>query len=64
MRGGGGEDVVGVSVGAGKSSSMGLGVSRGGLGVVGVVGSDEVPLVDSPGSDWFCWTSSLSIIHS
>lgn len=56
MRGGGGEEVVGVSVGAGESSSMGLGVRRGGLGVVGVVGvagSDEVvPLVDSPCSDW------------
>ena len=38
MRGGGGEEVVGVSVGAGESRSMGLGVSRGGVGVVGVVG--------------------------
>ena len=40
MRGGGGEEVVGVSVGAGESRSMGLGVSRGGVGVVGVVASD------------------------
>lgn len=36
VRGGGGEEVVGVSVGAGESRSMGLGVSRGGVGVVGV----------------------------
>lgn len=40
VRGGGGEEVVGVSVGAGESRSMGLGVSRGGVGVVGVEGSD------------------------
>lgn len=39
VRGGGGEEVVGVSVGAGESSSMGLGVRRGGVGVVGVEGS-------------------------
>lgn len=36
VRGGGGEEVVGVSVGAGESRSMGLGVSRGGEGVVWV----------------------------
>lgn len=36
VRGGGGEEVVGVVVGAGESRSMGLGVSGGGLGVVGV----------------------------
>lgn len=34
VRGGGGEEVVGVSAGAGESRSMGLGVSRGGVGVV------------------------------
>lgn len=42
VRGGGGEEVVGVSVGAGESRSMGLGVSRGGVGVVGVEGSGVV----------------------
>lgn len=42
VRGGGGEDVVGVSVGPGESRSMGLGVSRGGVGVVGVEHSDVV----------------------
>lgn len=42
MRGGGGEEVVGVSVGAGESRSIGLGVRRGGVGVVGVEGSVEV----------------------
>lgn len=53
MRGGGGEEVVGVSEGVGESRSMGLGVSRGGVGVVGVV-EDSVavgglaPLVASP----------------
>lgn len=56
VRGGGGEEVVGVSVGAGESRSMGLGVSRGGLGVVGVEESAAirglVPLVASPCSDW------------
>lgn len=36
VRGGGGEEVVGVSVGAGESRSIGLGVSRGGVGVTGV----------------------------
>lgn len=36
VRGGGGEEVTGVSVGAGESRSMGLGVSRGGVGVAGV----------------------------
>lgn len=36
VRGGGGDEVVGVCVGAGESRSMGLGVSRGGVGVVGV----------------------------
>lgn len=36
VRGGGGEEVVGVSVGTGESRSMGFGVSRGGVGVVGV----------------------------
>lgn len=68
MRGGGGEEVVGVSVGAGESRSMGLGVRRGGLGVVGVVGvaeSDEVvPLDGSPCSDWLCRSGSLSIIQA
>lgn len=39
VRGGGGEEVVGVSMGAGESRSMGFGVSRGGVGVVGVEGS-------------------------
>lgn len=39
VRGGGGEEVVGVRVGAGESRSMGLGVRRGGVGVVGVDGS-------------------------
>lgn len=58
MRGGGGEEVVGVSEGAEESRSMGLGVSRGGVGVggVGVGGVAEdsaavgglVPLVASP----------------
>lgn len=58
MRGGGGEEVVGVSEGVGESRSMGLGVSRGGVGVggVGVGGVAEdsaavgglVPLVASP----------------
>lgn len=36
VSGGGGEEVAGVSVGAGESRSMGLGVSLGGLGVEGV----------------------------
>lgn len=45
VRGGGGEEVVGVSVGAGESRSMGLGVSRGGVGVVGVKESGVVPVV-------------------
>lgn len=35
VRGGGGEEVTGVTVGTGESRSMGLGVSRGGVGVVG-----------------------------
>lgn len=56
MRGGGGEEVVGVGVG--ESKSMGLGVRRGGVGVVvgalesvaGVAGL--LPLVASPCSDW------------
>lgn len=68
VRGGGGEEVVGVSVGAGESRSMGLGVSRGGVGVVGVeelgvVVEGLVPLVASPCSDWLCRTSSLSILQ-
>lgn len=56
VRGGGGEEVAGVSMGARESSSVGLGVSRGGLGVVGVEGSaagrGAVPLARSPCSDW------------
>lgn len=40
VRGGGGEEEVGVCVGAGESRSMGLGVSRGGMGVAGVEESD------------------------
>lgn len=59
VRGGGGEEVVGVSTGAGESRSMGFGVRRGGVGVVGVEGSDVteevgglVPLAASPCSDW------------
>lgn len=53
MRGGGGEEVVGVSEGAGESRSMGLGVSRGGVGVGGVAEDSAVvgglvPLVASP----------------
>lgn len=63
VRGGGGEEVVGVTVGAGESRSMGLGVRRGGVGVVGVEVSGVVPLVDSPCSDWLPRTSSLSIIQ-
>lgn len=43
VRGGGGEEVAGVSVDAGESRSVGLGVSRGGVGVVGLL-----PLVASP----------------
>lgn len=42
VRGGGGEEVVGVSAGAGESRSMGLRVSRGGVGVVGVEESGVV----------------------
>lgn len=42
VRGGGGEEVVGVNVGAGESRSMGFGVSRGGVGVVGAVESGVV----------------------
>lgn len=57
VRGGGGEEVVGVSAGAAESRSIGLGVRRGGVGVVGVEGSvvvgGLVPLVASPCSDWF-----------
>lgn len=69
VRGGGGEEVVGVSVDAGESKSMGLGVSRGGVGVAGVEQSGVVvvgalvPLVASPCSDWLCRTSSLSILQ-
>lgn len=53
VRGGGGEEVVGVSEGAGESRSMGLGVSRGGVGVGGVAEDSAavgglVPLVASP----------------
>lgn len=40
MRGGGGEDVVGVDADTGESRSKGLGVRRGGMGVVGVVEED------------------------
>lgn len=46
VRGGGGEEVVGVSVGAGVSRSMGLGVRRGGVGVVGVEESAVVVAVE------------------
>lgn len=42
VRGGGGEEVVGVSVGAGESRSIGLGVSLGGVGVAGVEESGVV----------------------
>lgn len=42
VRGGGGEEVVGVSAGVGESRSMGLRVSRGGVGVVGVEESGVV----------------------
>lgn len=40
VRGGGGEDVVGVDADTGESRSKGLGVRRGGMGVVGVVEED------------------------
>lgn len=73
VSGGGGEDVVGVSVGVGESRSLGLGVSRGGVGVVGVEASGVVgvvvgawglvPLVASPTSDWLGRTGSLSILQ-
>lgn len=70
VRGGGGEEVVGVSVGAGQSSSMGLGVRRGGVGVVGVEGSGVaaavgglLPLVASPCSDWLCRAESRSMLQ-
>lgn len=69
VRGGGGEEVVGVSAGAGESRSMGLRVSLGGVGVVGVEESGVVevgglvPLVASLWSDWFCRTSSPSIVQ-
>lgn len=65
MRGGGGEEVVGVvSVGAGESRSIGLGVRRGGLGAVGVVGvAGSVPLEASPCSDWLCRAGSRSIVQ-
>lgn len=42
VRGGGGEEVVGVSAGEDESRSMGLSVSRGGVGVVGVEASGVV----------------------
>lgn len=42
VRGGGGEEVVGVSVGAGESRSIGLGVSLGGVGVAEVEESGVV----------------------
>lgn len=79
MRGGGGEQEVGVSVGGGDSRSVGLGVSRGGVGVaseeeLGVMAEEAelegaaavwglVPLVASPCSDWLCLTSSWSILQ-
>lgn len=59
MRGGGGEEVVGVRVGAGESRSMGLGMSRGGVGVVGVEGAEPLAAF----SDWLCCIGSLSIIQ-
>lgn len=69
VSGGGGEEVVGVSVGAGESRSMGLGVSLGGLGVEGVEQSGALvwglgPPAASRCSDWLCWTGSLSILQS
>lgn len=68
VSGGGGEDVAGVSVGPGESSSMGLGVSLGGLGAEGAEQSGVpvgglVPPAASLCSDWLCWTSSLSILQ-
>lgn len=51
VRGGGGELEEGVSVGGGESRSVGLGVSLGGVGGLGV--RQVVPLA-SPGPVWFC----------
>lgn len=67
VRGGGGEEVVGVRVAAGESKSMGLGVSLGGVRVEGVeqsgvLGWGLVPPAASLCSDWPCRTSSLSIL--
>lgn len=64
VRGGGGEDVVGVRVGAGESRSMGLGVSLGGVRVEGVEQSGVlVPPATSLCSDWPGPSSSLSILQ-
>lgn len=68
VRGGGGEEVVGVRVGAGESKSMGLGVSLGGVRVEGAEQSGVlvwglVPPAASLCSDWLCRTSSLSILQ-
>lgn len=68
VRGGGGEEVVGVRVGAGESKSMGFGVSLGGVRVEGVEQSGAlvwglVPPAASRCSDGPCRTSSLSILQ-
>lgn len=62
MSGGGGEEVTGVCRGTGESSSsMGLGVSRGGAGAPG---DEDVSEEVSPRSDVLAPTAFLSILQS
>lgn len=77
VRGGGGEDVVGVDADTGESRSKGLGVRRGGMGVVGVVEEDVLesgvevggawggatPLMPSEQTEWFWWGGFGSILQ-